>query len=121
MPVTPDHYDHRGKGNYAVVVCCPTIVAPDRLVYFDYNRQSGGWAIRDFITGLWLNDRHSRLTIADIEADSVHSEFPPWANVETESRDWLTYLRLRTTAYLGRGREIPINPPNAQSGTWQPL
>jgi hypothetical protein len=121
MAVQQVNYDHRGKGNWGIVLCCPRIVAPERLVYFVHNRQSDGWAIRDFISGLWLNDHHSRLTVADIEADAVYDEFPPRVAVETDSGEWLIYLRLRTTAYLGRGREVPMQMPNPQSGTWEPL
>ena len=51
MPVSPNNYDHRGGGNYGIVVRCPNIVAHDRLVYFDHNRDRGSWVIRDLITG----------------------------------------------------------------------
>src|ERR1035437_9887422 len=119
MAVQQNNYDHRGKGNYGIVVCCPTIVAPERLVYFDYNRQSGSWVIRDFITGHRLDNYHSTLTRQQVEDDAVHDEFPPWCSVEDKPDDWTTYLRLRTTAYLGRGADVPTQPPNPQSGTWE--
>ena len=92
---------------------------PGRLVYFDYNRQSGAWVIRDFIIGQWLDNGRSPLTVAEIEADAVFDEFPPWCSVLEEPAQWRIYLRLRTTACLGR--DVPMDLPNRQSGAWEPF
>ena len=77
--------------------------------------------IRDFITGRRLDNYHSELTVADIELDAVCSEFPPWCPVEDQPDAWISYLRLRTTAYLKRRAHISAQPPNPQSGTWEAL
>ncbi len=103
MPVDPENYNHRGGGNYGVVLLLPNIVAPDRLVYFDYNRDRDTWVIRDFIGGQPLDDGHSPLGHAQIEADATHDEFPVWCNVEMNPTDWRMYLLLRTTAVLRLG------------------
>ena len=47
MPIDAQNYNHRGAGNYGIVVRCPRIVG-DRLVYFDHNAKRGTWVIRDF-------------------------------------------------------------------------
>ena len=121
MPIQLDHYSHHGGGNYVVIVCCPNVVAPGRLVHFDHNRRSGHWVIRDFITGRRLDNfgSDSELTVADIEIDAVCSEFPPWCPVERQPEAWTSYLRLRTTAHLKRRANIPEPPPNPQWGTWE--
>ena len=122
MPVNPSNYDHRGGGNYGVVVRLPRLVADDRLVYFDYNKNRGSWVIRDFVGGQRLDDNRSKLTIADIEADATNDEFPIWCNVEINPTDWRTYLTLRTTAVLRMSGPLrSIAPANPQSGGWQPL
>jgi hypothetical protein len=120
MPINPQHYSTRG-GNLAVVVCCPTIVSPHRLVYFDHNPQ-GSWVIRDFLTGLKLSNETSPLTVADIGQDAVHSELPPWCNVEDAPQDWQVYLELRTTVYTAqRNRNVDMQPPNYEPYRWRPL
>ena len=122
MPVNLSNYDHRGGGNYGIVLLCPTIVSPHRLVYFDHNRERGTWVIRDFISGYRLDNLHSTLTVPQIEADATYDEFPVWRNVEQNPDDWRTYLNLRTTAVLRLSGPIRSqNAPNANSGTWQLL
>jgi hypothetical protein len=122
MAVTLSNYDHRGGGNYGIVLCCPTVVAQDHLVYFDYNRERGTWVIRDFIAGQRLDNNHSVLTAPQIEGDATYDEFPIWCNAETNPVDWRTYLTLRTNA-VGRisGPLRSTNPPNPNSGNWQPI
>ena len=120
MPVTRSNYDHRGGGNYGIVVRCPNVVA-DRLVYFDYNDRRGTWVIRDFIMGQRLEAGDSHLTIDRIESDANYDEFPPWHN-SVHIADWAVYLALRTTAVFGLGAAgISTAPPNTLSGTWRPL
>lgn len=122
MSVNSSNYDHRGGGNYGIVVRCPNIVAHDRLVYFDHNNDRGSWVIRDFITGHRLDNDHSALTVADIEADATYDEFPPWCNVEVSPADWRTYLALRTTAVSRLRAPLgSVSAVNPQSGNWQPL
>lgn len=122
MAVNPHSYDHRGGGNYGIVVRLPQIVADDRLVYFDYNRTRGSWVIRDFVTGQRLDNDHSTLTVPQIEADTTYDEFPIWCNVETNPTDWTTYLTLRSTAVFRLGAPLRSwKAANPQSGTWHPL
>ena len=122
MAVNPNNYDHRGGGNYGIVVRLPQIVADDRLVYFDYNRNRGSWVIRDFIAGRRLDNDHSALTVPQIEADAAYDEFPIWCNVEVNPGDWRTYLDLRTTAVFRLSGPLRSTvPANPQSGNWQTL
>jgi hypothetical protein len=122
MPVNPNNYNHRGGGNYGIVVRLPQIVTADRLVYFDYNRTRGSWVIRDFIAGQRLDDENSILTVPQIEADATHDEFPPWRNAEVDPADWRAYLTLRSTAAFRLNAPLcPAAPPNPRSGTWQSL
>jgi hypothetical protein len=115
MAVDPRNYSHRGGGNYGIVLRCPTVVANDRLVYFDHNRDRGTWVIR-------LDNAHSPLTVAQVEADATHDEFPVWCNVETNPVDWRAYLTLRTTAVFRLSGPLgPTTAPNPDSGIWQPL
>lgn len=121
MAVDRGNYGSRG-GNLAIVLCCPNIVASDRLVYFDYNKKSKHWVIRDFISGQRLDNGHSALKYADIEADATYNECPIWCNVEEDVDAWRSYLALRTTAVFKLNR--PLNskrPPNPGSGDWQPI
>jgi hypothetical protein len=123
MPVNPDNYGSRG-GNLAIVLRCPNIVADDRLVYFDYNKKSRHWVIRDLITGKRLDNfqGHSQLTVQQIEADATYDEFPIWLNVEEHTAEWQTYLRLRTTAVHRLNNPLRGNKaPNSVSGAWQDL
>ena len=76
MAVNADNYDHPGHGNYGIALFLPQVVADDHLVYFDYNRNRGSWVIRDFIAQRRLDDNHSALTVAQIEADVMFNEFP---------------------------------------------
>ena len=122
MPVNHSNYDHRG-GNNVRVIRCPTFVG-DRLVYFDYNTTSRNWVIRDFILDLKLDNEHSPLLVADIEADAVRDEdeFPPWLNARLDAAEWKAYLRNRTNAVLKlRTSEPSTVRPNRQSDTWLPL
>lgn len=122
MPVNPANYNHRGGGNYGVVLLLPNIVAPDRLVYFDYNRDRRTWVLRDFIGGRRLDNSHSPLDVVQIEADATHNEFPAWCNVEMNSTDWRMYLSLRTTAVLRLSGPVgAVRTANSTSGTWLPI
>ena len=122
MPLNPAHYDHRAGGNFGIILQCPSLVAVDRLVYFDHNRDRGTWVIRDFIGRQRLDNSHSALTVAEVEADATYSEFPPWCNAEENQSDWRTYLTLRTTAVLRLSGSLPATTaPNPASGRWQPL
>jgi len=124
MPLNSENYGSRG-GNLAIVLRCPNIVADDHLVYFDHNRQTRNWVIRDFIAGKRLDNfqpQHSNLTIEQIEADATHSETPPWLSVENHPADWQMYLTHRTTALRRlNGPLRAFQQPNPASGTWQPL
>lgn len=117
MPVTQANYDHRGGGNYGIVMRCPNIVG-DRLVYFDYNAQRHSWVIRDFISGLSLSNNDSQLTVPQIEFDANHDEFPPWRDVSYQM-EWATYLFLRTSAQFRLGALPTITQPNPVSGRWR--
>jgi hypothetical protein len=120
MPVDANDYRTRG-GNLAIVLCCPRIASPARLVYFDHN-PAGSWVIRDFLGGVRLSNQTSALTVADIEQDASHSEPPPWCSVETTPRDWRLYLELRTTVFTRqRNRNVDVQHPNRDSGRWDPL
>jgi hypothetical protein len=106
--------------NYGIVLRCPNIVADDRLIYFDYNRDRGTWVMRDFIGGHRLDNLHSTLTVQQIEADATYDEYPAWCNAETHPQDWCTYLKLRTTAVFRLGRTLgETTTPNQNSGHWQ--
>ena len=111
MAIDSKNYDHRGGGNYGIVLRLPQIVSDDRLVYFDYNKKRTSWVIRDFIAGQKLDDDHSALTVAQIEADATYDEFPSWCNAERHPVDWRLYLTNRTTAVF-RTR----NPPDRIAG-----
>ena len=120
MPVDANDYRTRG-GNLAIVLCCPTIASPARLVYFDHN-PAGSWVIRDFLCGVRLSNETSALTVADIEQDACHSEPPPWCNVEKTPGDWRLYLELRTTVFTGqRNRNIDVQNPNRNFERWDPI
>jgi len=121
MPLNSANYNHRGGGNYGIVLQTPSITGNDHLVYFDYNRDRRTWVIRDLIAGRRLDNGHSTLTVAKIEASATYDEFPPWLNVETNPVDWRTYLTHRTSAVLRRMFNLALTPPNPQSGSWQPL
>ena len=112
------------NGRLAAVLLCPTIVANDHLVYFDYDTKSLHWVIRDFITGQRLDNfnNDSRLTVRQIEEDATYAESPAWLAVLGNIAEWRNYLMLRTTAVLDSHRSLgATNPPNPASGTWQPL
>ena len=125
MAVGSNNYDHRGGGNYGIVLRLPQVVADDRLVYFDYfdyNKKRKSWVIRDFIAGQKLDDNHSALSVAQIEADATYDEFPIWCNAERHPVDWRLYLTNRTTAVFRPRRPLrSTTVPNPQSGNWQPL
>ena len=120
MLVNESNYDDRGNDNFGIVVRCPTLVG-NRLVYFNHNRKTQGWVIRDFIVGQKLDKETSRLSVKDIEADVDYDEFPPWLNVSREA-EWRDYLRARTNAVL-RLHNDPLSTvlPNGQSGKWRDL
>ena len=122
MPVNQRNYNHRGGGNYGIVLRCPNVVANDHLVYFDCNRDRGSWVIRDLVVGQRLDNSHSTLTVAQIEADATYDEFPAWCNVELDPAAWQEYLTLRSTAVLRLSGPLrQTSAPNPGSGNWQPL
>ena len=122
VAVNPKNYDHRGGGNYGIVLLCPSLVVNDHLVYFDYNKGRGSWVIRDFVAGWRLDSSPLGLAVAQIEADATYDEFPVWCNVEENPSEWRTYLKLRTTAVLRLGGPLrSASVPNPGSGNWQPL
>ncbi len=121
MPVNNDNFGSRG-GNLAIVLRCPKIVADDRLVYFDYNKKSLHWVIRDFIAGQRLDNEHSALTVTEILADADYDEAAPWLNVEERPDQWRSYLTLRTTAVRKLNGSLgTTKSPNSISGSWQPI
>lgn len=122
MPVNSANYNHRGGGNFGIVLRCPLIVGPDRLVYFDHNKDRGTWVIRDFISWQRLDNLHSSLSVDQIEQDATYDEFPIWCNAEENPEDWRTYLTFRTTAVL-RLKQPPrsLVAPNPRSGEWMPI
>ena len=119
MIIQQSDYNHRGGGNYGVIVRCPNIVG-DRLVYYDHNRDSGSWVIRDFISGHYLSNHDSLLTVVEIEQDADYVEIPPFYNKDNE-RDWAGYLRLRTMSVFGLRLVAPSGSPNLAAGKWKPL
>jgi hypothetical protein len=122
MALNQGNYNHRGGGNYGIVLLCPNLVAKDRLVYFDHNKSRTSWVIRDFVAGQRLDNAHSPLTVDQIEKDATYDEFPVWCNVETNPDEWRVYLKVRTTAVLQLSGPLgPTSAPNLQSGIWQPL
>ncbi len=122
MPVNPSNYDHRGGGNYGIVLRWPNVVANDHLVYRYHNRDRGTWVIRNLVVGQRLDNSHSALTVAQIEADATYDEFPVWCNVEVNPAEWRAYLTLRTTAVLRLSGPLrSTSGPNPGSGNWQPL
>ena len=118
MPVDQTNYDHRGGFNWSIVLCCPRLVAPERLVYFDFSKDSGNWVIRDLIAGQRLDNFHSPLTLQELEDDAEYDEFPPWLNVEENPADWALYLELRTVFRL-RTKGVVATPHPPGSG-WEP-
>jgi hypothetical protein len=119
MPVDPNNYDHRGKSNWSIVLCCPRLVAPNRLVYFDYSKNSGNWVIRDLIAGQRLDNFHApQVTRQQIEADAEHDEFPPWLDVEDNPSNWEIYLRLRTSAVFRLRRKGIVTTPHPPGSGW---
>lgn len=121
MAINPQNYGSRG-GNLAIILLCPNIVADDHLVYFDYNKKSGNWVIRDFITRKRLDnfDRRVPLTVAQIEADATWCEHPAWLNVEHYPVEWQAYLKHRTTSVRQlHGPLQTVKQPNPASGNWR--
>ena len=104
------------------VLCLPRVVADERLVYFDHKKNRGSWVIRDFVAGQKLDDNHSALTGAQIEADALYDEFQFGATRRRIRLTGESYLNLRTTAVFRlRGPlRSPIGP-NPQSGVWQAM
>ena len=117
----PVNYSSHGGIHQVAVIHCPRICG-DRLVHLSQDAP-GSWAIRDYIAGQQLrcapqpNPSFSTHTLAQIEAEVVWSETPPFHAWEHRA-DWTRYLRLRTMAVLSTPS---TNPPSASFGTWQPL
>jgi len=119
MPVTRANYDHRGGGNYGIVLHCHRLVG-ERLVYFDFNAQRQSWVIRDFMTNRQLSNNDSILTVAQIEEGADYDEYPPLLNVKNTS-EWSSYLLLRTTAVFRLQNTPILSLPNPATGTWRNL
>ncbi len=115
MPIRQASYSHRGNNNYGAVIHCPSLVA-DRLIYFDHDSTTGSWVIRDFIGDVRLDNHHSSLTVAQIEAAATYDEHPPWHNVQNKA-DWRVYLTLRTTAVFPE-RPVPTVASNPGPEGW---
>jgi hypothetical protein len=119
MPVS---YSSHGGRHQVSVVHCPNICG-SRLAHLSRDGP-GSWALRDFITGQMIrstpppNAATSGHTLAQIEAEVVSSETPPFHSVENVA-DWATYLRLRTMATLALTPSTA--PPNTAFGHWQPI
>lgn len=119
MPIS---YNSHGGRHQVAVVHCPRICG-DRLIHLSQDGPDS-WVIRDYVAGRQLrrspppNASYSTFDLAQIEAEVVWSEVPPFHAWEN-SADWEPYLRLRTMAVLG----CPpgTTPPNPHFGTWQPL
>ena len=119
----PIHYSPHGGNHHVSVVYCPHILG-NRLGHLSQD-DPNSWALRDFITGRMIRNTSSpnypatsNQTLAEIEAEVIYSEVPPFYAVENIS-EWTTYLRLRTLAVL----DLPLNeaPPNDEFGNWQPI
>lgn len=117
MSVNDANYDHRGRNNQGIVIRCPNLFGP-HLVYFDRDEVTGSWTVRDFISGGMLDNHHSEITVAEIEADADHDEFPPWVNVQADAEKWKTYLLLRTSA-ISRAHNLPTAKELPES--WKPI
>ena len=120
----PIHYKNHGDEHSVAVVHCPKICG-DRLVHLSQDGPES-WVIRDYISRQQLrrspnpNSSFSVRNLADIEAEVVTSEEPPfhaWDNID----DWEAYLRLRTMVVLNLDRPPAMTLPNSAFGTWQPL
>jgi len=117
----PIHYRNHGGAHNVAIVHCPNI-CDNRLVHLSQDGP-GSWVIRDDIAGQRLrrspppNASFSAIDLAQIEAEVVRSEDPPFHAWENRV-DWEAYLRLRTMVVLG---QPGIMPPNPAFGTWQPL
>ena len=83
----------------------PRKLVADHLVYFDYDSVTGSWVLRDFMSGLRLDNHNSLLKIAEIEADANHDEPPPWCNAENVD-DWRICLTLRCTVEFQHPRML---------------
>jgi len=118
----PIHYDYHVGHHQVSVVYCPRILG-NRLAHLSQDGPTS-WALRDYITGQMIrnstspNAATSTHTLAQIEAEVIYSEPPPFHAVENVD-DWATYLRLRTMTVLVP--PVSSAPPNPQFGTWHPL
>jgi hypothetical protein len=118
----PVNYNPHGGIHNVAVVHCPAICGT-RLVHLSQDGPNS-WVIRDYIAGRQLrcapppNPSFSTHTLAQIEAEVVWSEAPPFYAWENTA-EWATYLRLRTMAVLGTAPGT--SSPNPAFGAWQPL
>ena len=101
----------------------PTICG-ERLVVLSVNTNTGGWAIRDFITNKILEDTPTGKSRQQIEQEVVCSEYPPFYNAEepADHDRWELYLILRTIAHHRRhDRTYDTTPPNNAFGQWRDM
>lgn len=107
-------------GNRASVVLLPALCG-QRFVFLSVNNNTGGWAVRDFITNRLLVNERSEQSWQNIEHEVQYSEYPPFYNVDDHSHfaHWELYLILRTIAHYQRNdQQYDIVPPNPAFGMW---
>lgn len=119
--------DYRTYGiNQVTVALIPSICNERLVVYSANSTNTTGWAIRDFITNLMLDDEHSGRIRTSIETEIAanYSEYPPFYNVESRHAAlWEIYLVLRTIAHHRRhSAAYDMTPPVIATGdTWVPI
>jgi len=109
--------DHHGAGNHVILIWNPIHVG-ERFAHFNRNTISGSWVIRDYITGWFLSNATSPLTIAQIEQETVRDAFPPFHQY-THNDDWNAFLRLMSLAFSKQnGVPYSVTAPLPIAG-WQ--
>ncbi len=87
MSSNQNNYNHRGGGNYGIVLAVQTSLARIGW-YITTLTGTVGPVIRDFLSNQRLDNEHSPLQVADVEADATYDEFPAWCNVENNPDQW---------------------------------
>ena len=119
----PIHYSYHHGRHQVPVVYCPSILG-NRLAHLSQDGPAS-WALRDFIIGQMIRNSpspnlvSSTHSLAQIEAEVIYSEPPPFYAVENNVDDWAIYLRLRTMAVLVP--PVSSEPPNPQFGNWRSI
>ena len=119
----PIEYRSHVANHWVAVVHCPNICR-GRLVHLSQDGPDS-WVIRDYIMNQELrrsadpNNSDSGHQLAQIEDEVVRSESPPYVDCE-QRNDWVTYLRLRTMAFVNNGSRQPVDqsPSSEAFGTW---